>query len=57
MRPSSYILFVRKISGSGMSEYNIRKRFMKEVDKGDYDKTDMEDIFKCLYKVAKKTAQ
>lgn len=50
-------MFVRKISGSGMSEYNIRKGFMKDVDKADYDKTDMDDIFKCLYKVAQKTAQ
>lgn len=50
-------MFVRKISGSGMSEYNIRKKFMKEVDSGDYDKADTDDIFKYLYKVAKKTAQ
>ena len=54
MKPSSYILFVRKIRGTGWSPYIIRKKFLQEVEKGDYLPSERDELFENLYRLAEK---
>lgn len=52
MKPSSYIEFAQKIKGSGWSMRHLRRKFLKQVDKGDYEKKDLKALLKHLEKLA-----
>jgi len=41
MSPSSFTIFARKIKGSGWSKRHIRRKFLKQVEKDDYAKSDL----------------
>ena len=56
MKPSSYILFARRTKGTRWTPYTLRKKFLRNVDKGDYDVNDQEELFKHLYKLAENMA-
>ncbi len=53
MKPSSYILFARKVKGMGWTERFIARKFRKEVEKDDYAKSDARKIIKHLVSLSK----
>lgn len=52
MEPSSYILFARKVKGSGWSKRMIWRKFDREVDKDDYARKERFQILQHLYKLS-----
>ena len=48
MTPSSYTIFAEKIRGKNLSQSKICKRFLEEVDKGDYRRREGEAIVEFL---------
>ncbi len=56
MEPSSYILFARKVRGSGWSKRMIWRKFDKEVEKDDYKKSERPQILQWLYRLAEEKA-
>jgi hypothetical protein len=57
MIPSSYLLFVRKIRGTQWSKRMIRQKFLREVEKADYDKKDQPRILDWCYFLSTKSSK
>jgi len=54
MTHSSYILFAEKIKRSGWRKTIIKRKFLKQVEKTDYQKSDLPDIIEYLVSLAEK---
>ena len=54
MVPSSFTEFARKVNGSGWSKRHIRRKFLKQVDREDYSKSDMGELINWLTSIGKK---
>lgn len=52
MQPSSYILFARRVTGSGWSKRMIWRKFDREVDREDYARSERGEILAWLYKIS-----
>lgn len=54
MKPSSYLLFARKVTGKGWTSRMIRRKFHQQVEKEDYDKDNQAEIINYLISLSKK---
>lgn len=50
MQPSSFTLFARKIKDRGWTKRMIRRKFLKNVEKDDYNPKDLKQILDWLSK-------
>ena len=57
MSPSSFTEFARKIKGSGWTKRHIRRKFLKQVDKGDYAKSEVPQLLTWMATLALKNSQ
>jgi hypothetical protein len=55
MVPSSFTIFARNIKGKGWSKRHLRRKFLKQVDKGDYAKSEMYQLIEFLFSLGKIT--
>ncbi len=53
MKPSSFIVFVRKIKGKGVNRVTLHRRFRKDVDRSDYEESEVDEIMGNLYNITK----
>lgn len=54
MAPSSYTVFARKVKGTGWSKRMIRRKFLREVEKDDYNKKEAPRLLENLYALSEK---
>lgn len=57
MSPSTFTEFARKIKESGWTKRHIRRKFVKQVDKGDYDKSELNQLLNWMATLALKNSQ
>ncbi len=55
MKPSSFVVFVRKIKGKNVNRVTLHRRFRKEVDPKDYEENEVDEIMENLYDITKET--
>ena len=48
MKPSSYILFARKLKGADWNPIKIHREFRKQVDKSDYAESEVPEMLEHL---------
>lgn len=54
MELSSYMVFARRIAGTGWTNRAVRRKFLKEVDLADYDPSNRGELLNHLFGLAAK---